>query len=108
MQLYRYVCDVSDEPLATVKQAFATALTPASRSSFMTIADQLRAEGRVEGRAEGQLAALRESLVELLEVKFGAVGLHERERIAAAEAAALRGWLRRLLDAPTVSAIFAS
>lgn len=102
VQLYRYVCDVSDEPWAAVKDAFAAALTPASRSSFMTIADQLRAEGRIEGRVE----ALRESLLELLQVKFGEVDAATRARITAAESESLRRWLRRLLEAATLPAVF--
>ena len=49
----------------------------------MTIAEALKAEGKVEGKAEGRLDAAREMLQGLLEEKFGTVPDAVRQRIQA-------------------------
>ena len=69
----------------------------------MTTADMLRAEGRVEG----QIEARRESLLDLLAIKFGPVDPAVRDRIAVASIDLLVLWLRRVVVAPSIDAVFA-
>lgn len=101
--LASYVCHVGDAPLALVRDTIAAALPPEVRSPFMTIADQLKAEGRTEGRAEGALAAQRESLSLVLESRFGPLDAAVRARIAAADGEQLLRWIRRCAVAPSVA-----
>jgi hypothetical protein len=76
----------------------------------MTTAEMLRAEGRAEGRTEGRLEgeveARRESLLDLIEVRFGSVPDSVHVRIEAATNEQLVRWLRRFVLAPTIEAIF--
>jgi predicted transposase YdaD len=39
----------------------------------MTLAQQLRQEGRIEGRHEGTLSASRQSVLEALDLRFGPI-----------------------------------
>jgi hypothetical protein len=55
-------------------------------------------EGRLEGRLEGEAALL----LRLLERRFGALPAGVRERVAAADAAALETWGLRVLDAGSI------
>lgn len=71
----------------------------------MTIAEQLKAEGRVEGRVEGSLAARRESLIVVLEARFGPLDDSERARIASAGGEQLLRWLRGCGIAPAVAKV---
>lgn len=101
--LASYVCDVGDAPLAQVRDTIAAALPPEVRSPFMTIAEQLKAEGRSEGAA----AAQRESLTLVLESRFGPLDAADRARIAAADSDRLLRWIRRSGTAPSVAAALA-
>jgi len=58
-----------------------------------------RMEGRVEGRLEGRLEGEAALLLRLLERRFGALPVRVKERVAAADAAALETWGLRVLDA---------
>jgi hypothetical protein len=59
-------------------------------------------EGRVEGRLEGRLEGEATLLLRLLERRFGALPAGVRERVAAADAAALETWGLRVLDAGSI------
>jgi len=60
------------------------------------------AKGRAEGRAEGEIR----SLMLLLELKFGTVPDEARERIANATLEQLDRWLKRVLEAENLGAVF--
>jgi len=60
------------------------------------------AKGRAEGRAEGEI----KSLMLLLELKFGTVPDEVRERIANANLEQLERWLKRVLPAENLGAVF--
>jgi hypothetical protein len=62
-----------------------------------------RQQGRQEGRQEGEAALLRR----LLERRFGALPDWARDRIAAADTAALEDWSLRLLDASSLEDVLA-
>ena len=54
-----------------------------------------RMEGRAEGRAEGLVEALRDNVIEALEVRFGQVPLAARQRVNQSnDASQLKAWLR--------------
>jgi hypothetical protein len=66
----------------------------------MTAADQLRAEGRLEAR--------RETLLEILESKFGSVDPSVRRRIESGALEQLVVWIRRVVGARSVEEVFAA
>lgn len=99
--LARYVCDVGDEPWSTVRRSLAASLPSEARSSFMTTADQLRAEGR----AAGQLETLRDCLRDLLAERFGPVDAAALQRIKRARADMLRRWIREFVHATSAEAL---
>lgn len=59
-------------------------------------------KGRVEGEAKGGAKAL----LRLAERRFGALPAAARDRIMAADSATLESWLDRVLDAPSLEAVF--
>jgi hypothetical protein len=66
----------------------------------MSVAVTLRAEGRLEGR--------RETLLELLEIKFGPVDPAVRTRIESASLEQVTAWMHRIVVVATVGAVFES
>ena len=101
-RLARYVFEVDDSPPDVVRSAFTAALSSEIRSSVMSTADMLRAEGRLEGRLE----ARRESLLEQLEIKFGRTDPAVRARIEQAPLEQVTAWLRRIIVVATVGEVF--
>jgi hypothetical protein len=69
-------------------------------SIWMNAAETLRAEGRLEGR--------RETLLELLDIKFGPVDPAVRTRIEEAPFHLLTFWMRRVVIVPTLGRVFGS
>jgi hypothetical protein len=57
-------------------------------------------------KAEGEIKGQARSLLRLLEKRFGPASEAVRTRIAAADSVGLDRWLDRVLDAPTVDAVF--
>ena len=97
-RLARYVFEVDDSPPDVIRSAFTAALSSEIRSSVMSTADMLRAEGRLEAR--------RESLLELLEIKFGPVDRAVRSRIESASLEQVTAWMRRFVIVSTLGAVF--
>ena len=56
------------------------------QSKTMTLADQLREEGKLEGKQEGRLSALRSSVLRALEIRHGAYPDGIREALEAIDA----------------------
>jgi len=71
-------------------------------------------EGRLEGKREGRLEGKREGKLEggaavferLLTRRFGPLDEATRSRIRGADLEQLERWTDRLLDAPTLTAVF--
>jgi flagellar biosynthesis/type III secretory pathway protein FliH len=61
------------------------------------------AEGKAQGRAEGEA----NSLLRLLEKRFGAIPIHTKQRIFAADLASIQEWSDRAIDAPDVDSVLA-
>ena len=66
----------------------------------------VRAEGRVEGRAEGRLEGKQSALLGQLTNKFGDLPSVIQTRLATAAEVDLDRWLKRLLSADTLEAVF--
>jgi hypothetical protein len=97
-RLARYVFEVDDSPPDVIRSAFTAALSSEIRSSVMSTADMLRAEGALEAR--------REILLEQLEIKFGPVDPAIRSRVEQAPLEKLTAWMRRFVVASTVGEVF--
>ena len=69
----------------------------------MTIAEQMRREGRAEGRLEGGTSILQGQLEE----KFGALSEQTKARLREATEDQLTRWARRILIADSLEAVFA-
>ena len=68
----------------------------------------VRAEGRVEGRAEGRLEGKQSALLGQLTTKFGDLPSVVQTRLAIATEVDLDRWLKRLLSADTLEAVFST
>ena len=99
-RLARHVLEVDDSPPEVVRSAIAAAVSREFRSSVMSTADMLRAEGRLEAR--------RESLLELLEVKFGSLRPAFRARVEQASLEQSTAWMRRVVVVSTLEEVFAA
>jgi hypothetical protein len=65
-----------------------------------------RAEGLAEGLAEGEIKAKAETLMRLLENRFGKIRQNIRKRIAAADATTIDSWFDRALSASELRYVF--
>jgi predicted transposase YdaD len=82
-------------------------LGKAVKEVYVTMADKLRAEGRVEGRAEGRVAAKAEAVLVLLGHRTGPVPQPVRDRVlATAEEPLLQRWFDRALTAASLEEVF--
>lgn len=78
------------------------ALGSKAAETVMTYAEELRQEGRRQGREEG----LRAAVLQVLEVRFGALPAGIDARVAAAGLADLERWLRRAVTAANLDEVF--
>ena len=84
-------------------------LDPSRREKIMGhFSQKFEAVGEARGRAQGRAQGRAESLLRLLEKRFGTVSSRLRERIAAADVAALEAWFDRALDVHDLSSVFES
>jgi hypothetical protein len=121
--IWRFTLTVSEplpaeELLANLQEAVGKDV----EEEIMTVADQLREEGRVEGRREGVVEGLRKGVVEgrregvvegqrtmllkQLVARFGALPDAVEARVRAADATQLDRWAERVLTAPKLDAVF--
>ncbi len=112
--LVTLVCYMLAEPNeveAQVLREMLTEIVPGQEDRIMSIAaEQWKAEGMTLGKAEGLREGLREgqakTLLRLLGRRFGSVPEAIQQRVSAASIEALDQWLDRVLDAPTLDAVF--
>jgi predicted transposase YdaD len=98
-QLLRYIALVTDDLQLEQFRAKLAELAPEAEQAAMTIAEQMRREGREEGRAE--------VLRKLLSLKFGTVRPEHEARLSAATPAELDRWVERVLTAKTIEDVLA-
>ncbi|MCB9758811.1 MAG: Rpn family recombination-promoting nuclease/putative transposase [Alphaproteobacteria bacterium] len=85
-----------------LRDYFVRVAGPQVEETIVTIADQLRAEGRQVGRQQGR----QELFLELLEERFGPLPEARLRLVRAADGDLLRLWSRRLLSADSLDAVF--
>jgi hypothetical protein len=97
-QLMRYIALVSDELRLEAFRAKIREQAPEAEHAAMTIAEQMRREGRLEGRAE--------VLAKLLRLKFEHVGPEHEVLIAEATPEQMERYVERVLTAQTIDDVF--
>ena len=76
--------------------------------TIMSTAEKLKREGRAEGRTEGRAEGRTELLLRQLTKRFGPLPTETVARINAAAIPELDRWGERLLDARSLSEVFAA
>jgi hypothetical protein len=74
------------------------------KEDVMTVAEELREEGRQEGAAGAQ----RAMLMRILSRRFGALSDDLQSKVMTAGSPELERWLDRALDATTLEAVFSA
>jgi len=100
--IINYFWDVRDDAEPDKMREVARAINPKLEAAMVSFGERLRQEGREEGREE----ARRQMLLELLEVKFDAHNPETLSRIESASAEELKVWLRRIVTADSLAAVF--
>ena len=93
-------CPLSDEEQRRYRDEFL-ANSP-HREAIMGFTSTIREEGRQEGRQETQI----DTLLRLLEKRFGPQPATLRQRLDGANTEQLDAWILRVLDADSVEAVF--
>ena len=105
--LLRYVADVSPDLQLEQFRVILAGRAPAAESITMTIAEQLRAEGKAQGVAEGVLRGQAASLLVILETRGFQVTDEVRTRVeACSDAETLQLWTSRAVGAESVDDVF--
>ena len=93
----------------TVLETAARAAKPERWEALMsTVAEAWVREAKAEGRAEGEAKGKAETLLRLLQRRFGPVPESTRARVAVGSAAELDVWIDALLDAHSLTEVFAA
>ncbi|HEX2691477.1 MAG TPA: hypothetical protein VHN14_32925 [Kofleriaceae bacterium] len=117
--LFRYMCEVIDPRHLEELRAKIQTLGPRIERIAMTIADHFREEGLKQGQKKGLKQGLEKGLKKglkqgridtlrgLLVLKFQQLGPEHEARLQAATPAMIDRYLRRLLTADSLVAVFA-
>ena len=81
-RILRYILNAEDN-VALLKERIGKIRIKPLQTKTMTLADQLRQEGKLEGKLEGQLRAFRTAVLRALEIRHGAYPEGVREAIEA-------------------------
>jgi hypothetical protein len=98
-----YILHVNDTPAEDVHMAIEKHLQR-PEETIMSTAERIRREGRAEGRTEGRA----DTLLRLLNRRFGLLPAGTEPRVRAASAAELERWTDRILEAKTLADVFAA
>jgi hypothetical protein len=79
---------------------------PITDPLFLDLIRQGRVEGEARGRVEGEAKGEAKALIRLAVRRFGPMPGDVRDRIMSADATTIENWLDRLMDAPTLDAMF--
>lgn len=93
---------LSEDPDARVLAQMRDMALRAHQMELATV----RSEGEAEGKAQGKAQGYAELLLRLLAQKFGAVPASVSERVERATAPELQRWADRVLEAPSLDAVF--
>ena len=117
-QVVKYLHEVYDVDLEHIMAELRREGAYDMEAYMGTIAQTMRAEGKAEGLAIGEAKGLAvgeakglekgkaETLLRLLQRRFGPVPRGLRDRIAVSDVEQIDAWLDAVLDAPSLSAVF--
>src|SRR5260221_6802988 len=91
-RLISYVAAVSNDDPRNLSAAYAR-IGKSAEGQFMTTAEQIRREGLLQGRVE--------TLLQLLQQRFGPLPEQIADRVRTANATELERWTGRILTAPS-------
>jgi hypothetical protein len=100
--LLEYMFRVVDPVYWDLLRAKLHLLDPHAEEAAMTIAEMLHEEGRAKGHEEGRIATLRGLLI----FRFEALDAATEARLRSATPEAIERYLRRLLTADSLAAVF--
>jgi predicted transposase/invertase (TIGR01784 family) len=110
-QLLRYIALVGGDVQFKELRAKIREQIPEAEGVAMTIAEELRQEGRAEGLRNGRAEGYRNGRVEMLEkqllLKFGEPSTARATQIQAASDEQLERYVERILTATSIEAVFA-
>lgn len=95
-----YMVEIWDGDEQTLLTAARNAQSETGERVMGQLAERLKAEGRTDGIAE--------TLLHLLQRKFGQVPAEAQARVAQASTAELDAWVDKVIDAPTLRDVFDS
>lgn len=99
-QLFRYIALVAQDLDLVQLKKYVARLAPAAEATIMTtIAEKLREEGHSQGLKEGFERGQADTLIRLMELKFGVLDGTTLRRIREADSGARERWLERVLAA---------
>ena len=101
-----YMVEKYQLPREALEQIIREADPELWRTLMPTVAEGWKEEGKAEGRAEGRVEGKAETLLRLLERRFGTVSEDASTRVLAAPVEDLDVWLDAILSAPTIDDIF--
>jgi len=104
--LIRYLFQILDPVYFDILRAKLQELGTRSTEIAMTIAEYLEEQGRKRGREEGRQEGRVVTLRSLLAYKFGTLDAATEARLHAAAPEALDRYLRRVLTADSLAAVF--
>jgi flagellar biosynthesis/type III secretory pathway protein FliH len=113
--VFSYLFEVRGAAEFAVVHTTVRDIETGSEQTMETIAQMLEARGVVKGIQEGRQQGLqeglqkgrREMLLEMLQLRFGALPEAVRQRVTAADDAELGRWSRQLLQAQRLEDVFA-
>jgi predicted transposase/invertase (TIGR01784 family) len=105
-QLMRYIALVSDDLHLDAFRAKIREQAPEAEQAAMTIAEQMRREGREEGEASGLIKGQRLMLIKQLQLKFKALTAEHEKAVAEATVEQLEKYVERVLTAENISDVF--
>jgi predicted transposase YdaD len=100
--LLRYIQVVADTDAGGQLHTLIISLGPAAEEAYMTIAEQLRAEGEVKGEVKGQV----KTLIQQMTIKFGPLPEAALITVRNATADQLQTWTARILTADSLDQLF--
>jgi hypothetical protein len=101
--LSSYLLHVTNLPADRLAATVARIVAKPNEDSVMSTADKLRAEGRAEGRVQGRV----EMVLRQLTARFGPLPAELTARVRSASSDALDRWALRILDASSLTEVFA-
>ena len=108
-RVFRYIIEVVEgaEP-ETLIEALGPAIPQDFREDVMTAAEKLRLEGHARGKKEGLVEGKRDTLLQLLTLKFGVPVAEVVRRVSTADARTLDRWATNLLRAERLEDVWSS